>query len=157
MSPLRVFSSADQLDAAVGEHLGWSPWLVVDQPRIDAFAAATGDRQWIHVDPERAAAGPYEGTIAHGYLTLSLLPAMVAAVVDYAGWSTRVNYGCNKVRFPAPVPVGARVRAGVQILRVDAVSSGAQVTNRVTVEVNCSGRLLDRPGLVAETVTLLRT
>lgn len=151
-----MFSTTDQLDAAVGEHLGWSQWLAIDQRRIDAFADATGDRQWIHVDPERAADGPFGATVAHGYLTLALLPVLMAEVVTYPGWSMRINYGTDKVRFPATVPVNARVRAGVQLLRARAVPVGVQVANRVTVEVEHAGRPLDKPALVAEALTLLR-
>ncbi|MGI8434016.1 MAG: MaoC family dehydratase [Nocardioidaceae bacterium] len=156
MSPPRIFCTTDQLDAAVGEHLGWSQWLAIDQRRIDAFADATGDRQWIHVDPARAAAGPYGGTVAHGYLTLSLLPVLLGDVVDYAGWQARVNYGTDKVRFPAPVPVGGRVRAGVELVAARRTGTGVQVTSRVTLEIEYEGLVLPRPGLVAETLTLLR-
>ena len=99
---------------------------MVDQERIDTFADATGDHQWIHVDPERAAAGPFGGTIAHGYLTLSLVPVLVSSVLEYDGWSTKINYGSDKVRFPAPVPVGSRVRAGVELLAVRAVPAGTR-------------------------------
>jgi acyl dehydratase len=148
---VRRFETRADLDAAVGERLGASSWLTVDQRRIDRFAEATGDDQWIHVDPERAAAGPYGSTIAHGYLTLSLVPVLVAEVLEYTGWPVKVNYGSDKVRFPAPVPVGSRVRADVEMLAVRDVPAGLQVTNRVTVEIEGS----DRPALVAETITLL--
>jgi acyl dehydratase len=149
----RRFESRDDLESAVGEHLGHSEWLTVDQRRVNLFAEATGDHQWIHVDPKRAAAGPYGSTVAHGYLTLSLLPALVAEVVDYAGWPAKLNYGSDKVRFPAPVPVDSRVRAAVELLAVRDVASGLQVTTRVTVEIDGS----PRPALVAETITLLVT
>jgi acyl dehydratase len=148
---VRRLETRAELDAAVGEHLGHSEWLMVDQARIDLFAEATGDDQWIHVDQERAAAGPYGSTVAHGYLTLSLLPVLVADVVDYAGWPAKLNYGSDKIRFPAPVPVDSCVRAGVEVLDVRDVPAGVQVINRVTVEVDGS----DRPALVAETLTLL--
>jgi acyl dehydratase len=147
----RRFASRADLDAAVGQHLGYSGWLTIDQRRIDLFAEATGDHQWIHVDPERAASGPYGSTIAHGYLTLSLVPVLVAEVIDYAGWPARLNYGSDKVRFPAPAPVGSRVRAGVELIAVRDVPSGVQVISRVTVEIEGS----DRPALVAETIALL--
>ncbi|MFY9916064.1 MAG: MaoC family dehydratase, partial [Nocardioidaceae bacterium] len=114
MADPRVFRTTEELTAAVGEHLGHSDWVLVDQARIDAFADATGDHQWIHVDPARAASGPFSSTVAHGYLTLALVPALVATLVDYAGWSVKINYGSNKVRFPQPVPVDSRVRAGVE-------------------------------------------
>jgi acyl dehydratase len=151
MTPARRFGSRADLEGVVGEHLGFSSWLAIDQRRIDLFAEATGDRQWIHIDPDRAASGPYGSTIAHGYLTLSLVPVLVAEVIDYAGWPVKVNYGSEKVRFPAAVPVGSQVRAGVEVLAVRDAAAGVQVTNRVTVEIEGS----DRPALVAETITLL--
>ena len=151
-----VFATVDELSAVVGEHLGHSDWLLVDQQRIDGFAEATGDRQWIHVDPARAAEGRFGTTVAHGYLTLSLLPGLVASVVEYAGWTVKVNYGVNKVRFPLPVHVDSRVRAGVRVAAVDVVPAGVQVTLAVTMEVEGpDGVRRDRPALVAETVTLL--
>jgi len=150
-STMRTFSKVADLEASVGDDLGHGDWVLVDQQRIDTFAEATGDYQWIHVDEERAAAGPFGGTIAHGYLTLSLVPRLVASVLGYEGWTTKINYGSEKVRFPAPVPVGSRVRASVQLIAVRAVPSGTQVTNKVTVEIEGS----ERPALVAETLTLL--
>lgn len=143
------FATVDDLKAAVGTHLGYGDWLRVDQERIDGFAEATGDDQWIHVDPQRAAAGPFGTTIAHGYLTLSLLPVLARglATVDEARMS--VNYGLNTVRFPSPVPVGSRVRAGVELLSVDDVPGGVQVTSRVTIEREGASK----PACVAETVT----
>src|SRR5436190_80883 len=107
---MRIFESLAELHEAVGEHLGYSGWHRIEQSRIDAFADATGDRQWIHVDPERAAHGPFGGTIAHGYLTLSLLPMLVAQIYRVSGVRMGVNYGLNRVRFPAPVPVDSLVR-----------------------------------------------
>jgi len=152
----RVFNSAAELSAAVGDHLGHSDWVLVDQARIDAFAGATGDQQWIHVDPERAATGPFGTTVAHGYLTLALVPVLVGSLVDYAGWSVKVNYGSNKVRFPMPVPVDSRVRAGVEVAAVAPVPAGLQVAMRVTVDIEGpDGVRLDKPALVAETLTLL--
>ncbi|MGH3507880.1 MAG: MaoC family dehydratase [Nocardioidaceae bacterium] len=152
----RVFTTLQQLSAAVGEHLGTSDWVLVDQQRIDTFAAATGDHQWIHVDAERAASGPYGRTIAHGYLTLSLLPVMVSSVVTYDGWGAKLNYGSDKVRFPQPVPVGSRVRARVELASVREVAAGVQVGLRSTVEVEGpGGAMLSKPALVAETLTLL--
>lgn len=143
------FATVDDLKAAIGTHLGYGDWLLVDQERIDGFADATGDDQWIHVDPQRAAAGPFGTTIAHGYLTLSLLPVLARglATVDEARMS--VNYGLNTVRFPSPVPVGSRVRAGVELLSVDDVPGGVQVTSRVTIEREGA----NKPACVAETVT----
>jgi len=152
----RVFNSAAELSAAVGEHLGHSDWVLVDQARIDAFAEATGDDQWIHVNPRRAASGPFGTTIAHGYLTLSLVPVLVGSLIDYAGWDVKVNYGSNKVRFPMAVPVDSRVRAGVEVAAVAPVPAGLQVAMRVTVDIEGpDGVRLDKPALVAETLTLL--
>jgi acyl dehydratase len=152
----RSFQTQEQLEAAVGDHLGHSDWVEIDQARIDAFAHATGDHQWIHVDPQRAASGPFGGTIAHGYLTLSLVPVLVSSLVDYAGWPVKINYGSNKVRFPQPVPVDSAVRAGVEVAAVTAVPAGLQVAMRVTVEIRTpSGEVAAKPALVAETLTLL--
>ncbi len=153
---VRSFQEIDELRAAVGAPLGHSDWERVDQHRVDTFADATGDHQWIHVDPDRAATGPFGGTIAHGYLTLSMVPAMVATVVEYAGWQVKINYGSNKVRFPAPVPVGSRLRAGVTIVSVDETAAGVQVTTRVQVDIeDPQGVPAPKPALVAEIVTLL--
>jgi acyl dehydratase len=150
------FASHDDLVSSVGSQLGHSPWVQIDQRRVDDFAEATGDHQWIHVDPERAADGPFGGTIAHGYLTLAMVPALVAAVVDYRGWTTKVNYGSNRVRFPAPVRVGSRVRAGVTLLSVEETRAGLQVTTQVTVDIEESGgEPAAKPALIAEVLTLL--
>ncbi|MBA2559906.1 MAG: MaoC family dehydratase [Propionibacteriales bacterium] len=152
----RVFGNAEELAAAVGQHLGYGDWFSIDQARIDAFAEATGDNQWMHVDPVRAAAGPFGTTIAHGYLTLSLLPVLTRGVVEYAGWSVKVNYGCDRVRFPTPVRVGSRVRAGAEIATVRPVPNGLRVTMRVAVEVeHPDGVVQAEPALVAATLTLL--
>ena len=152
----RVFTDYDDLAAAAGELFGPSDWLTMGQDRIDTFAAATGDHQWIHVDPARSARGPFGRTVAHGYLTLSLVPTLVATLVQYAGWSLRINYGTNKVRFPQPVTVDSRVRANLQLISVSTATAGTQVTTLVTLEVeDPTGRRLKKPGLVAETVTLL--
>lgn len=152
----RTFSSVTDLEAAVGQHLGHSDWVLVDQQRIDAFADATGDHQWIHVDTDRAASGPFGTTVAHGYLTLSLIPELVGSLVDYAGWPVKINYGSNKVRFPLPVPVGSRVRAGVEIASVVETSAGIQVALAVTVEIEGpDGLPRTKPALVAEVLTLL--
>ena len=129
----------------------FSEWLTVDQQRIDTFADATGDHQWIHVDPERAAAGPFGTTIAHGFLTLSLVPHLLRDVVDYPAWPVRINYGSDRVRFLAPVPVDSRVRAGAELVAVRPSGTGTQVTVAVTVEIEGS----EKPALVAQTLTLL--
>lgn len=118
MAQPRVFGSLDELRGAVGEELGTSDWLEIDQKRIDLFAEATGDHQWIHVDQEKAAAGPFGTTIAHGYLTLSLLPAFVPQLMRVDNVKMGINYGTNKVRFPATVPVGSRLRATARIAEV---------------------------------------
>jgi acyl dehydratase len=128
----RVFDSPEALSAAVGQDLGASAWHAVDQDRIDLFARATSDFQWIHVDPLRAAEGPFGGTIAHGYLTLSLLPLLMAEVVDFANVTMTINYGVNRVRFPAPVPSGSQVRASVALTEAAAVGGGTQATFRVS-------------------------
>ncbi|MCH0539500.1 MaoC family dehydratase [Streptomyces sp. MUM 203J] len=149
MTQPRVFTSADELRAAVGERLGYSDWLEVDQKRIDLFAEATGDHQWIHVDPQAAARGPFGTTIAHGYLTLSLLPALVPQLLRVEGVTMGLNYGANKVRFPAPVPVGSRLRATAALKEVtDVPGGGAQLTLTVTVEREGG----DKPVCVAEPV-----
>ncbi|GAA4664719.1 MaoC family dehydratase [Streptomyces chumphonensis] len=148
MAEPRVFASVTELREAVGAELGPSDWLEVDQKRIDLFAEATGDHQWIHVDPEKAARGPFGTTIAHGYLTLSLLPVLMPQVLRVEGVSMGVNYGVNKVRFPAPVPVDARVRATARIADVSEADTGMQCTVRVAVEREGG----DKPVCVAETV-----
>ena len=119
----------------VGDHLGYSEWHQVTQEQVNLFADATGDHQWIHVDLERAKAGPFGGPIAHGYLTLALVPTLLPEIVDVSGISMTVNYGLNKLRFPAPVPVGAKVRAGATLSTVDDVSGGVQVALDVTFEI----------------------
>ncbi|MEU6804839.1 MaoC family dehydratase [Streptomyces neyagawaensis] len=149
MTEPRIFTSAEELKAAVGEQLGYSDWLEVDQKRIDLFAEATGDHQWIHVDPEKAAAGPFGTTIAHGYLTLSLLPLFVPQVLKVDNVKMGVNYGTNKVRFPAPVPVGSRLRATATLQDVTEVGGGVQVTAAVVVEREGG----DKPVCVAESLS----
>ncbi len=151
MTDMRVFEGLDQVSAAIGEHVGYSDWMEITQERVDAFADATGDHQWIHVDPARAAEGPYGTTIAHGYLTLSLLPVLGNQVMDIRGFSMMINYGLGKVRFPAPVPVGSRIRAGVELTSLDRKPSGAQLTTLVTVEIEGG----DRPAVVAEAIRLM--
>jgi acyl dehydratase len=146
-----AFTSLDELRAAVGTDVGTSDWLTVDQERIKLFADATGDHQWIHVDPEKAAAGPFGTTIAHGYLTLSLLPALFDGLYRIPGMKMGVNYGLNKVRFPAPVPSGSRVRATAKLQSVEEVQGGVQLTSQVTVEREGG----DKPVCVAETVSRL--
>ncbi|MEE2031769.1 MaoC family dehydratase [Rhodococcus chondri] len=148
---MRVFNGLDEVEKVVGEHLGYSDWLEITQERVNLFAEATGDHQWIHVDPEKAASGPYGTTIAHGYLTLSLLPVLGAKIFRLDGVKMKVNYGSNKVRYPAPVPVGSKVRAGAEFKTFDRTAKGANLVVGYTVEIEGS----DRPALVAETVVVL--
>jgi acyl dehydratase len=147
MTP-RVLSGVDELKAAVGQHLGYSDYIEITQERVNQFADATGDHQWIHVDVERAKSGPFGGPIAHGYLTLSLGPMLYPTVVRVEGFSMGVNYGANKVRFPSPVPVGSRLRLGVKLLEVDDVAGGVQMTMEFTFE--CEGAA--KPSCVAEII-----
>jgi len=128
---MRIYESVEALRAAVGEHAGYSDWHEITQEQIDLFAQATGDHQWIHVDPERAAAGPFGTTIAHGFLTLSLISMLARQVSRVDGVAMVVNYGLNRVRFPAPVPVGSRVRAGVVPKSVDDVPGGEQLVGKI--------------------------
>jgi acyl dehydratase len=123
------------LKALVGQHLGYSNWLEITQDRVNLFADATGDHQWIHVDPERAKDGPFGGTIAHGYLTLSLVPRLLPEIIELTGFGMVVNYGCEKVRFPSPVPVGSKVRAGAVLDQVTEVKGGLQLTITMTITV----------------------
>jgi acyl dehydratase len=148
---MRILHGIPELEQAVGTHLGYSDWHTVTQRQIDTFAEASGDHQWIHVDPARAATGPFGTTIAHGYLTLSLIPQLVWEIYKVEGVAMGVNYGSNKVRFPAPVPVDSKVRAGVELLSVTPGGGGYQVVARVTVEREGG----DRPVCVADTVSVL--
>ncbi len=135
--------------ALAGREWGTSSWRDVTQEQVNTFADATDDHQWIHVDPEKAADGPFKTTIAHGFLTLSLIPALVAETVSVTNISMALNYGLNKVRFPAPVPVGSKVRGRIENVSVEDVSGGVQVTNRVTIEI--AGQT--KPACVAEFLT----
>jgi acyl dehydratase len=148
---MRVFTTLDEISDAVGEELGTSDWLVVEQDRVDTFAQATGDHQWIHVDVDRAKRGPFGGTIAHGYLTLSLLPFLGSQVFGLETPGAKLNYGVNKVRFPSPLLVGSRVRAQVSVANVTDLPTGKQMTLKYVVEIEGS----DKPACVAETVVLL--
>jgi len=146
---VRHFASLGELRALVGQELGVSDWLTVDQRRIDLFAEATDDHQWIHVDPARAAAGPFGATVAHGFLTLSLLPPLFAGGFEIDGIRMGINYGLNRVRFPAPVRVGSRLRGRFKLLAYEPLEGGAQLTVEVTVELEGSSK----PACVAESVT----
>jgi acyl dehydratase len=144
----RTINGADELKALVGQHLGTSDWVEIDQERVNLFAEATGDHQWIHVDPERAKDGPFGGTIAHGYLTMSLGPVLLPQVVTVTGFSMGLNYGLNKVRFPSPVPVGSKLRLSAELLAVEDVPGGVQSTYRLTFEVEGQAK----PVCVAEPI-----
>jgi len=146
-----TFESVADLRGSAGKHLGYSDWHTVDQERVNLFADATGDHQWIHVDPEKAKHGPFRTTVAHGFLTLSLVPLFMAEVYAVEGVRMAVNYGLNKVRFPAPLPVGSKARGGLELVSVDDVEGGVQVTARVTVEAEGA----PKPCCVAETVARL--
>ena len=148
---MRVLDDLDELAALSGEQLGTSEWLEVDQDRVNEFADATGDHQWIHVDVERAASGPFGGTIAHGYLTLSLIPYLGSQVFSLETPGAKLNYGVNKVRFPSPVRVGSRIRSHVVMREVTDLPAGKQLTLRHTIEIEGH----DKPACVAETVVLL--
>ena len=145
---MRTFEHLAELQALVGQEVAVSDWITVDQQRIDRFADATGDRQWIHVDPVRAAAGPFGATVAHGFLTLSLLPELSASAIDVCDTRMGVNYGLNRVRFPAPVPSGSRLRGRFRLLAYEPIAGGAQLTMEVTMERQGS----DKPVCVAESV-----
>jgi acyl dehydratase len=148
---MRVFASLDEVTAAKGEQLGTSDWHLVTQEQVNLFADATEDHQWIHVDLEKAAKGPFGGPVAHGYLTLSMLPKLSSGLWRVDGLSMAVNYGLNKVRFPQPVRVGKRIRGHGQLLDVTEAKLGLQVTVLVTVEIEGE----DKPGCVAESLALL--
>lgn len=147
MSP-RIINGADELKGLIGEHLGYSPYVSISQEQVNQFADATGDHQWIHIDVERATSGPFGAPIAHGYLTLSLGPALYPQVVSIGGFSMGVNYGTNKVRFMSPVKVGSNLRLGVKLLDVTDISGGIQSTMEFMFE--CEGA--DKPSCVAEVV-----
>ncbi|NYG55134.1 MaoC family dehydratase [Nocardioides perillae] len=148
---MRTFTTLDEVAEAAGQELGTSEWLEITQERVNLFADATDDHQWIHVDLERSAAGPFGGTVAHGYLTLSLLPHLGSTVFSLQTPGAKLNYGLNKVRFPAPVLVGSRVRVHVTLGEVTDLPTGKQMTLRHTIEVEGQ----DKPACVAETVVLL--
>lgn len=144
-----VFENPMDMLAAEGQHLGHSDWLTVTQQRIDLFADATGDHQWIHVDPEKAKDGPFGKCIAHGYLTLSLVSMFLPQILDVRGVSMGVNYGADKVRFPAAVLVDSRIRGGGELVKAEEIKGSVQATVRVTVEVEGN----DRPACVVDTIS----
>ena len=150
---MRTITGLDELREAAGETLGTSDWHEVTQDAIDAFADATGDHQWIHVDVERAKETPFGGTIAHGYYTLALASMLTAQVMALDGFAFALNYGVNRVRFPAPVPVGSRVRARVKLAGLEDIPGGAQMTLELTFEVEGG----EKPVCVAQTVSRVYT
>jgi len=147
---MRIISRLGDLKSMVGEELAVSNWFVVDQPRINQFADATGDHQWIHVDPDRAASGPFGATIAHRFLTLSMLPLFIQDALRFDDVRMSVNYGLNRVRFTSPVPVGSELRARFRLVGIeDVAGQGMQVTMEATIERKGS----DKPVCVAETIS----
>ncbi len=146
---MREFERLTELADLVGQEVGLSDWLLVDQARIQRFADATDDQQWIHTSPERAAVGPFGGTIAHGFLTLSLLPVFFDTGFKVTETRMGINYGLNKVRFPAPVPVNSRLRGRFKLLNFDAIEGGVQLSIEVTVEIEGKSK----PACVAESLT----
>lgn len=146
---MRIIASVEELKELVGQEVAVSGWVDISQERVNMFADATGDHQWIHLDAERSRReSPYGGTIAHGFLTLSLLPMLMESAVSMPNCKMGVNYGVNKVRFPAPVPVGSRLRAHMVLLQVEDIEGGAQITWKVTIERDGG----DKPVCVAESI-----
>jgi acyl dehydratase len=145
---MKRFATLAELQPLVGQEIGVSDWITVDQKRINLFADATGDHQWIHVDAARAAAGPYGTTVAHGFLTLSLLPEMSASAFEVRDARMGINYGLNRVRFPSPVPVGSRLRGRFRLLSYEPIEGGAQLVTEVTMEREGA----TKPVCVAESV-----
>jgi acyl dehydratase len=150
---MTTITGIDELRAAAGSELGVTEWHEITQAQVDAFADATGDHQWIHVDPVRAKDSPLGGTIAHGLLTLSLAPAMTASLLSFEGFAFALNYGYNRVRFPAPLPVGSRVRMRMKLAGVDDIPGGAQFTTGLTFEREDG----DKPVCVAESLARVYT
>lgn len=147
----KKLSTLQEIRDLIGHDLEPSPWLTVEQDRIDSFADATDDRQWIHVDPEKARNGPYSGTVAHGFLTLSLIPGLAAQIYQVATGSARINYGADGVRFPSPVPAGSRVRLRAHFLELEEKQLSSRLRVRFTIEVDGQ----DKPACVAEMITVL--
>jgi acyl dehydratase len=150
---VKTYQNLTEFKALLGSEIGTSDWLTIDQGRIDQFAAVTGDDQWIHVDPKRAAAGMFGSTVAHGFLTLSLLPFFIRSSHKLEGARLSVNYGLNRVRFPSPVPVNSRLRAHFKLLSFEPIEGGVQIVTEVTVEREGQGK----PVCVAESVGRLYT
>ena len=137
------------IQQSLGKHLGYSEWMEITQDRVNLFASATGDHQWIHVDPERASNGPFGAPIAHGYLTLSISNLFLPQIVDVQGFSAGINYGTDKVRFPSPVKVGSRIRGGAELTAVTEVKGGLQTTIVITIEIEGSSK----PACVIESIS----
>ncbi|WP_113699238.1 MaoC family dehydratase [Nonomuraea lactucae] len=148
---MKVFNGIAELEEAVGSDIGYSEWHEITQAQVNAFADATGDHQWIHIDQERAVAGPFGTTIAHGFLTLSLVPMLSEQIFRIDGLSMVVNYGCDRVRFPAPAPVGSRVRAGIGLVSLKQSSLGYLMTSRVTIEIENA----QKPACVADSLAVV--
>jgi len=147
----RTFSGIEEIEGSVGQSLGQTDWLEITQEQVNQFADATGDHQWIHVDVEKASKGPFGGTIAHGYLTLSLIAKFGGELFDVEGVSAKLNYGINKVRFPSPVPVGSKIRANATVAAAQRTDTGVQVSLQWVIEIENTLK----PACVAETVVLL--
>lgn len=145
---MRIFQGLEELSSAAGTDLGYTEWVTIDQARVNLFADATGDHQWIHVDPDRSATGPFGGTIAHGLLTLSLLPVLLQELYRVDNVTMAVNYGFNKVRFPRPVPVGSTLRASAVIREVTQMDGAVQAVLVTTIEVNG----FSKPACVIESI-----
>lgn len=148
---MKTISGINELEIFIGQHVGYSDWFEVTQQAVNQFAVVTHDEQWIHVDVERAKEGPFGHTIAHGYFALSLLPHLVAQIYRVANLEFGLNYGSNKVRYPSPIPVGSRIRAGVELLSLEKSAHGFILLEKVTVEIEGAAK----PGCVAEIVSLL--
>lgn len=149
---MKTFADLEEFAGALGTHLGYSDWRTITQEQVDLFADATDDHQWIHTDTEQAHSGPFGGPIAHGYLTLSLIPAFMREIYQIQGLAMGINYGSDKVRFPGVVPVGSRVRAGAKLTAFDQTPQGARTVLEITIEVEGA----DKPACVAEILSLLR-
>ncbi|MBD8019801.1 MaoC family dehydratase [Brevibacterium gallinarum] len=148
---VREINGIAELEKLVGQEVGSSDWVTIDQDRIQLFADATDDHQWIHLDEEKAKAGPFGGTIAHGFLTLSLLPMLSQRTIDVTGMKMKINYGLNKVRFPQPVPSGARVRDTITLDSVERKDAGVMVIMTHVIEIDGE----QRPACIAESVSLM--
>ncbi|WP_333619438.1 MaoC family dehydratase [Dietzia sp.] len=148
---MREFNGIEEIEAALGEELGTSDWIEITQEDVNKFADATGDHQWIHVDPEKAKDGPFGQTIVHGFLTLSLIPRIGWEVYTVNGMAMLINYGLGKVRFPSVVPVGSKVRGSVKLDSLEKKSSGYQLTSTVTIEIEGG----ERPACVAESIMVM--